>query len=129
VGPQPLAKLSMLSKFRAFCLKLDLATVLISLTYDSSPTAAPCQASVAESPVALPPVSVESRMPYDTPPAPAIERLPLVSDGTPTMLCPSCGDTMKHSRTIAKLGVRLERLIFVCPSCKGVDNRELRQVA
>jgi transglutaminase-like putative cysteine protease len=29
-----------LSKFRAFCLKLDLATVLISLTYASAPTAA-----------------------------------------------------------------------------------------
>jgi hypothetical protein len=68
-------------------------------------------------------------MPYDTPPVPVIELLPLVPDRALTMLCPSCGDTMKHSRTIAKLGVRLERLIFVCPSCKGVDNRELRQVA
>jgi hypothetical protein len=48
-----------LSKFRAFCLKLNLATALISLTYSSSSTAAPCQALVAESPVALPPVSAE----------------------------------------------------------------------
>jgi hypothetical protein len=68
-------------------------------------------------------------MPYDTPPAPVIERLSVVPDKTPTMLCPSCGDTMNHSRTIAKLGVRQERLIFVCPSCKGVENKELRQVA
>jgi hypothetical protein len=50
---------SVLSKFRAFCLKLNLATVLISLTCASSPTTATCQASVAESPVALPPVSAE----------------------------------------------------------------------
>jgi hypothetical protein len=42
-------------------LKLDLAIVLISLMCVASPTAAPRQASVAESPVALPPVSVESR--------------------------------------------------------------------
>ena len=48
-----------LSKFRAFCLKLNLATAPISLTYPSSPTAAPCQALVARSPVALPPVSAE----------------------------------------------------------------------
>ncbi len=34
--------------------------------------------------------------------------------------CPSCGDTMKVSRTIPKLGVRPERLIFICPSCKEV---------
>jgi hypothetical protein len=45
----------------AFFLKLDLAIVLISLTYIASPTAAPRQASVAESSVALPPISVESR--------------------------------------------------------------------
>ena len=50
-----------LSEFRAFFLKLDLAIVLISLMCIASPTAAPRQASVAESPVALPPVSVESR--------------------------------------------------------------------
>src|SRR5580700_7139028 len=41
--------------------KLDLAIVPISLTCVPSPTAAPRQASVAESSVALPPVSVESR--------------------------------------------------------------------
>jgi hypothetical protein len=32
-----------LPKFRAFCLKLDLATMLVSLTYPSLPTAAPRQ--------------------------------------------------------------------------------------
>jgi hypothetical protein len=42
--------------FRAFCLKLNLAIVPIDLTYHSSSTAAPCQASMAESSVALPPV-------------------------------------------------------------------------
>jgi Transcription factor zinc-finger len=68
-------------------------------------------------------------MPYETPPVSVIERLSVGSDRPLTMLCPSCGDTMKHSRTIAKFGVRLERLIFVCPSCKGVDSKELRQVA
>jgi hypothetical protein len=36
---------------------------------------------------------------------------------------------MKHSRTILKLGVRPERLIFVCPSCKAVDSKELKLVA
>jgi hypothetical protein len=68
-------------------------------------------------------------MPYDTPSTPAIERLPPVPDRTPTMLCVSCGDTMKHLRTIAKLGVRPQQLIFVCPSCKGINTKELRQVA
>src|ERR1700720_3933890 len=42
-------------------LKLDLAIVPISLMCIASPTAAPRQASVAESSVALPPVSVELR--------------------------------------------------------------------
>jgi hypothetical protein len=35
---------------------------------------------------------------------------------------------MYNSRTL-KLGVRAERLIFVCPSCKAVDNKELKRVA
>jgi hypothetical protein len=60
---------------------------------------------------------------------PAIERLPAVPDGTPTMLCLCCGDTMKHLRTIAELGVRPKQFIFVCPSCKGVDTREGTRVA
>jgi hypothetical protein len=36
---------------------------------------------------------------------------------------------MYNSRTILKLGMRAERLIFVCPSCKAVDNKELKRVA
>jgi len=65
-------------------------------------------------------------MPYDTP---AIERSPPYPTATPTILCPSCGDTMNHLRTIAKLGVLPEQLIFLCPSCKGVDTREVKRVA
>jgi hypothetical protein len=45
------------------------------------------------------------------------------------MLCQSCGDTMKHSRTIAQLRVRPQQFIFVCPSCKGIDTREAQPVA
>jgi hypothetical protein len=36
---------------------------------------------------------------------------------------------MNHFRTIAKLGVRHKQHVFVCPSCKGVDTKELKQVA
>jgi len=32
---------------------------------------------------------------------------------------------MEHLRTLPKLGVRPEKLIFVCPSCKEVDTKEL----
>jgi hypothetical protein len=32
---------------------------------------------------------------------------------------------MKHLRSIPKLGVRPKKLIFVCPSCKEVEGREL----
>ena len=53
-----------------------------------------------------------------------IERSPFVPDRGPTIVCRSCGDTMKHFRTISKLGVRREQLMFVCPSCKGVDTKE-----
>jgi hypothetical protein len=63
------------------------------------------------------------------PSARTAERLPRVPDRTPTMLCVSCGDTMKHVHTIEKLGVRPQQFIFVCPSCKGVDTREGRRVA
>jgi hypothetical protein len=63
-------------------------------------------------------------MPYYTPSTPAIVRSPPVPNSTPTIVCLSCGDTMKHFRTISKLGVRREHLIFVCPSCKGVDTKE-----
>jgi hypothetical protein len=60
---------------------------------------------------------------------PASERLPLYPTEMPTMLCHSCGDTMKHFRTIAELGVRPKQFIFVCPSCKGVDTKEGKRVA
>ena len=68
-------------------------------------------------------------MPDYTPSTAAIEHLPRVSDRTPAMLCSSCGDTMKHFRTVAKLGVRPKQFIFVCPSCKGVDTKEAKRVA
>jgi len=66
---------------------------------------------------------------YYTPSTPTIERSPAVRDSTPTIVCFSCGDTMKHFRTIPKLGVRPEQLIFVCPSCKEVDTKGAKRVA
>jgi hypothetical protein len=89
----------------------------------------PVSASVAESSVALPPVSVESHVSYYTPSTPATERSPPVPGNTPMLLCLSCGDTMQYLRTIPKLGVRREKLIFVCPSCKDVDTKEVKRVA
>ena len=53
-------------------------------------------------------------MQYYTPSIPAVECPPLVPDNTPVLICPSCGDTMLHVRTIPKLGARLEQFIFVC---------------
>ena len=67
-------------------------------------------------------------MRYHTPSISAIECSAQVPDNTPVLICPSCGDTMQHLRTIPKLGARLEQLIFVCPSCKGVDTKELISV-
>jgi hypothetical protein len=67
-------------------------------------------------------------MQYYSPSIPAIESSPLVPDDTPILICPSCGDTMKHLRTIPKFAARLEQFIFVCPSCEGVDTREARRV-
>ncbi len=64
-----------------------------------------------------------------TPSARTVERLPRVPDRTPTMLCVSCGDTMKHVRTIERLGMGSQQFIFVCPSCEGVDTREGKRVA
>jgi hypothetical protein len=61
-------------------------------------------------------------MQYYMPSIPAIECPPLVPDDTPVLVCPSCGDTMQHPDD-PKLGARLEQLIFVCPSCKGVDTK------
>jgi hypothetical protein len=68
-------------------------------------------------------------MSHYTPSTSALERSLLYPTGTPTMLCISCGDTMKHRRTIAKLGVRPKQFIFVCPSCKGVDTKQGKRVA
>ncbi len=66
---------------------------------------------------------------YYTASTPAIERPPPIPDSTPTIVCFSCEDTMKHFRTISNLGVRPEQLTFVCPSCKGVDTKEVKRVA
>ena len=68
-------------------------------------------------------------MPYHTPSTPTIDRSPPVPDRKPTIVCLSCGDTMKHFGTISKLGVRPEQLIFVCPSCKGIDTKEVKRGA
>ena len=68
-------------------------------------------------------------MQYYMPSIPAIECPPLIRDDTPILICPSCGDTMKHVRTIPKLGVRLEQFIFACPSCEGIDSREVHKPA
>jgi hypothetical protein len=66
-------------------------------------------------------------MPYCTPAIP-IERLPPTADNTPTLVCLCCGDTMERFRTIRELGVFPERHIFVCPSCKGVDTKDVKRV-
>ena len=61
-----------------------------------------------------------------TPLIPAIECSAQVPDNTPVLICPSCGDTMQHLRTIQKLGARLEQFIFVCPSCEHVETKEVK---
>jgi hypothetical protein len=66
-------------------------------------------------------------MPHDTPST--NERSPLVPDGEPTIVCRSCGDTMKHFRTISRLGVRPEQFMFRCPSCNGVDTKQAKRAA
>ena len=68
-------------------------------------------------------------MSYYKPSTPAIERSPSVPDTSPTIVCRTCGDTMKHFRTILRLGVRPEKFMFRCPSCQGVDTREVELVA
>jgi hypothetical protein len=57
----------------------------------------------------------------------AIECSPVVPDNTPVLICPSCGDTMQHVRTIPKLGARLDQFIFVCPSCEQVETKEVKR--
>jgi hypothetical protein len=59
-----------------------------------------------------------------TPSTPVIKRAPAVIDDTPTLVCLSCGDTKKPIRTILKLGVYPDMLVFVCPSCNDVETRE-----
>jgi hypothetical protein len=68
-------------------------------------------------------------MPHSPLPIFAIEGSALYQTGRRTIVCLSCGDTMEHLRTIAKNGVTAARLIFVCPSCKGVDTKELKWAA
>ena len=68
-------------------------------------------------------------MSYNKPATPAIARSPMVPDRGPTIVCRTCGDTMKHFRTISRLGVRPEKFMFRCPSCKGVDTKEIKRVA
>ena len=81
---------------------------------------------MAESPVALPPVSVKSRYAVSHALNPALECSAQVPDNTPVLICPSCGDTMQHLRTIPKFGARLEQFIFVCPSCEEVEIKEVK---
>jgi hypothetical protein len=66
-------------------------------------------------------------MRYHAPSIPAIECSPQVPDNTPVLICPSCGDTMQHLRTIPRLGARLEQFIFVCPSCELVEIKEVKR--
>ena len=64
-------------------------------------------------------------MQYHTPSILPIKCPPLVPDNTPLLICPSCGDTMQHVRTIPKLGARLEQFILVCPSREQVETKEV----
>jgi hypothetical protein len=64
-------------------------------------------------------------MTYYTPSTRLIERSPPTGRSTLTLVCRSCGDTMQNLRSIPKLGVRREQLVFVCSSRKAVDTKEL----
>ena len=44
----------------------------------------------------------------------------LIRGEPPSLVCPSCGDTMRVCGTIPEVGVRPEQLVFLCPSCKEV---------
>jgi hypothetical protein len=71
-------------------------------------------------------------MQYHSPTIPAIECSPLAPDNTPVLICPSCGDTMQHLRTIPHLGrVWNSSSLFALPANKstrrksgGVASRE-----
>jgi hypothetical protein len=65
-------------------------------------------------------------MPYHSPSTIADEGSHPLPDSNRTLVCPSCGDTMRHLRTVPKIGVRQEKLIFACPSCKEVDTKEIK---
>ena len=54
---------------------------------------------------------------------------PLCRTGTPTTVCRCCGDTMNHFPTIAKLGVLINSTCSSALRAKGVDTKELKQVA
>jgi hypothetical protein len=68
-------------------------------------------------------------MPCHTSSTRAIECSPPAPDDAPAIVCLSCGDAMALVRTIPKLGVRPEKLIFVCPSCNRVDTKEVKRGA
>jgi hypothetical protein len=46
-----------------------------------------------------------------------------------TIPCPRCRRSMKLVRTIPKLGVFPELLIFSCPTCGEVETQEMEQAA
>ena len=48
---------------------------------------------------------------------------------SPTLICLSCGDTMTLTKTIPQLGVRPQQLLFVCPSCNGVQIKSQKRAA
>jgi hypothetical protein len=67
---------------------------------------------------------------YNGSPQPTrFEYSPREPDSPPAVVCQCCGDTMKHSRTLPKLGVRPELLVFVCPSCGEVGARQFKRMA
>jgi hypothetical protein len=51
---------------------------------------------------------------------------PLVLGRGPTTVCRTCGDTMKHFRTIFRLGVRPEKFMFRALPAKGAIQRKSR---
>jgi hypothetical protein len=54
-------------------------------------------------------------------PSPAVECSPAPdTTNTDGLGCPSCGDIMRHERTISRFGMLPETLVFVCPSCKSI---------
>jgi|HubBroStandDraft_5_1064220.scaffolds.fasta_scaffold26384_2 hypothetical protein len=58
-----------------------------------------------------------------------IEYSPQETDTTFAVICQCCGDTMKHTRKVPRLGVRPPLLVFVCPSCKDIVARQFKYFA